>query len=108
VTKRNLKRSPGVSVISLPDPKTDVTELVRDPHGQLVKIGTVVKREGYVHPLYGPMKKIHGQVVRIYTLPGNERIFVDVIEKKTRNIKPVHLDTLSRSSSKAFKGRKRA
>lgn len=90
----------------IPDPKMDVTGLVRDPDGRPVKIGTIVKRENYEHPLYGLMPKIHGQVTRIYKLPGNDRILVDVIEKKSRTIKPVHLDTLRRSQSKAFQKRR--
>lgn len=102
--KRNVKLP--VSTPLIQDSKVDVTEPIRDGDDRPVKIGTIVKREGVVHPLYGPMKKIHGQVVRIYTLPGKEGIFIDIREKKSQQIRPMKLEQLSRSSSKAFKGRR--
>lgn len=106
--KRRVVLPAQTAPVPVLDRKVDVIGPVRDPDNRPVKIGTIVKRDGYVHPLYGPMKKIHGQVVRIYTLPGKDGIYLDVIEKKSRQIRPMKLEQMSRSSSKAFKGRKRA
>lgn len=97
MTKRKVS---SVPIPVRPDPKTDVKVLpVRDADGRPVKLGTIVKREKTPHELYGYLPKIHGRVVRIYTLPEKERILVDVIDKKG-NVRPLYLDTLHRSASK--------
>ena len=80
------------------DPKVDVTEKVWGPDDKRIKVGTIVRRPKMPHPVYGVLPSIAGEVVRIYRLPGDDRVRVDIKEKKNLRVVTVFAETLRRST----------